>query len=100
VRPEDTYLVGLCTGIFAATAITSASNLSALIPIAVEMVLVAFRAGLYIDKMAGILENTEARESWTYLVPETSESKAREILAEFHASNVTPGHSLGLLYDS
>lgn len=98
MRPENTYLVGLCTGIFAATAITSAPNLSALIPIAVEMVLVAFRAGLYIDKMAGILENTEARESWTYLVPETSESRAREILAEFHASNVTPDYPPGSMY--
>lgn len=64
------------------------------------MVLVAFRAGLYIDKMAGVLENSEARESWTYLVPETSESRAREILAEFHASNVTHVYPVDSLYDS
>jgi hypothetical protein len=81
--------VGLCTGIFAATAITSAPTLSALVPIAVEMVLVAFRAGLYISKMADILENvTDESESWTYLVPETSEGEVGQILTEFHQSNV------------
>lgn len=81
--------MGLCTGIFAATAITSAPTLSALVPIAVEMVLVAFRAGLYISKMADILENvTDESESWTYLVPETSEGEVGKILTEFHQSNV------------
>ena len=89
--------MGLCTGVFAATAITSAPSLSALVPIAVEMVLVAFRAGLYISKIADILENvTDESESWTYLVSETSEAKVREILTEFHTSNVgrvPPGFS-------
>lgn len=84
--------MGLCTGIFAATAITSAPTLSTLVPIAVEMVLVAFRAGLYISKIADILENkTDESESWTYLVPDTDEAKAREILGDFHTSNVFHG---------
>lgn len=86
--------MSLCTGIFAATAITSAPTLSALVPIAVEMVLVAFRAGLYISKIADILENrADEPESWTYLVPETDEAKAREILEDFHTSNVLHGPS-------
>jgi iron transport multicopper oxidase len=86
---RDTYLVALCTGVFAATAITSAPNLTALVPIAAEMVLVAFRAGYYVSKMAEILGcATEEAESWTYLVPDTSESKIREVLEHFHTSCV------------
>lgn len=81
--------MALCTGVFAATAITSAPTLSALVPIAVEMVLVAFRTGCYVSKMAEILDSaTDESESWTYLVPDTSESKMREILENFHTSCV------------
>lgn len=81
--------MALCTGVFAAAAITSAPTLSALVPIGVEMVLVAFRAGIYISNMAEILENaTDECGTWTCLIPETSETKVREILTEFHISNV------------
>lgn len=84
--------MGLCTGIFAATAITSAPTLSALVPIAVEMVLVAFRAGSYVSKVADILENdNDEAESWTYLISEASEARVREILVEFHTSCVRRG---------
>jgi hypothetical protein len=93
--------VGLCTGVFAATAITSAPTLSALLPVAVEMVLVAFRTGLYISKMAEVLENvTDECESWTYLVPDASEARTKEILEEFHASNVRRGLLRGFSFRS
>jgi hypothetical protein len=64
------------------------------------MVLVAFRAGLYVAKMANIVENiTEASESWTYLAPETSEARAREVLTEFNTSNVRHARLLGTLFE-
>jgi hypothetical protein len=73
-RPQDSCLIGLCTGLFAATAITSAPSLPALIPIAVQMVLVAFRAGQYVTGMAEQLEGVDdVSESWSYVVPEVSE---------------------------
>ena len=86
-RSQESCLVGLCTGLLAATAITTAPSLSALIPIAVQMVLVAFRVGLYVSGMAEQLESTDnISKSWSYVVPDISESRALEALANFEAS--------------
>lgn len=83
---QDNCVVGLCTGLFAATAITSAPSLPALIPIAVQMVLVAFRTGLYVTGMAEQLESVEdVPQSWSHVVPDISEERATEALADFQA---------------
>ena len=85
-RPQDNCVVGLCAGLFAAIAITSAPSLPALIPIAVQMVLVAFRTGLYVTSMAEQLENVEdVPQSWSYAVPDISEERATEALTDFHS---------------
>jgi hypothetical protein len=56
------------------------------------MVLVAFRTGLYVTGMAEQLENVgDMQKSWSYVVPETSEGRAKEALAEFQASEAS-GH--------
>jgi hypothetical protein len=82
--------VGFCTGLFAATAITSAPSLHALIPIAVQTVLVAFRTGLCVDAMAKQLQTVgDEQESWTYVMPELTELRANELLAEFQATEVS-----------
>jgi hypothetical protein len=60
-----------------------------LVPTAVQMVIVAFRTGLYVSGMADRLEAVDgATKSWTFVVPETDEVSAKAILHEFHASNV------------
>ncbi|KAG9246027.1 BcPKS12, polyketide synthase [Calycina marina] len=86
-KPINNCLVGLCTGLLAATAIASAPTLSTLIPIATEIVLVAFRLGGYI---AGIADRLDAvngsSESWTYVVPEVNEESASTIIRAFHLS--------------
>jgi hypothetical protein len=93
-RPQDTCLVGLCTGLYAAIAISSAPSLSALIPIAVQMVLVAFRAGLYVTGMAEQLERVDdVPKSWSYVVPEISESRAQEALTSFQESQARASYS-------
>jgi hypothetical protein len=54
------------------------------------MVLIAFRTGLYVTCMAEQLENVEdATMSWTYVVPDIPESRAREALAGFQESQVS-----------
>jgi len=88
-RPQDNCLVGLSTGLLAATAITGAPSLSLLIPIGVEMVLVAFRMGLYIAGMAKQLDAVNAMDdSWTYVVRDSDliEETAASILATFNTS--------------
>ena len=89
-RPWETCVVGLCTGLFAATAIASAPSLSGLVPIAVQVVLMAFRTGVYVAALADRLDkNCRAAESWTYVVPGASEATATAALSEFHTSDVS-----------
>ncbi|KAI1438414.1 polyketide synthase [Xylaria sp. CBS 124048] len=85
--PDNTKLSGLCTGLFAATAIASSPSLSALITIAIQVVLMAFRTGSYVASLCERLSPpVEKSESWTYVVSSVSESDARKILAEFNES--------------
>ncbi|KAI1824593.1 polyketide synthase [Xylaria intraflava] len=86
-RPENTKLSGLCTGLFAATAIASSPSLSSLLPIAVQVVLMAFRTGSYVASFSERLSPpTEKSESWTYVVSSVKESDARRLLADFNQS--------------
>ena len=56
------------------------------------MVLVAFRTGLYITGMAEQLENLEdMTKSWSHVVVEISEARAKEALAEFQTSAASDG---------
>ncbi|KAH9900317.1 polyketide synthase [Xylariomycetidae sp. FL2044] len=85
--PENTKLSGLCTGLFAATAIASAPSLSSLLPIAVQVVLMAFRTGAHVASLAERLSPSIGKsESWTYVLPAVKEAQANSILAEFHKS--------------
>ncbi|PBP24177.1 polyketide synthase 1 [Diplocarpon rosae] len=84
-QPEDTCLVGLCTGLFAAAAIASSQSLSTLIPIAVQVALMAFRAGAHVTAMAERLhQNADSSEPWTYVLPSISEDETRAVLEKFH----------------
>jgi hypothetical protein len=88
--PWETCLVGLCTGLFAATAIASSPSLSELVPIGVQVVLMAFRTGKHVEALANRLQkHPELSESWTYVVPGARETAAAAILTEFHNSNVS-----------
>ncbi|KAI2624897.1 polyketide synthase [Hypoxylon sp. NC1633] len=84
---KNTKLSGLCTGLFAATAIASSYSLSTLLPIAVQVVLMAFRTGSHVASLAERLNPAiEKSESWTYVLPAAKEAEAKSILAEFHKS--------------
>lgn len=90
--PGETCLIGLCTGLFAATAIALSLYLSELVPIAIQVVLMAFRTGRHVAALANILQNdTKFSGSWTYVVPGAGEAAATLMLTEFHMANVS-GH--------
>ncbi|CAK7211744.1 Type I Iterative PKS [Sporothrix bragantina] len=90
-RHDHTFLVGLCSGLFAAAAIASTPSLSTLVPVAVQAVLMAFRTGLYVSSLADRLcPPTEKNESWTYIFPNQQEEAVRHLLAEFCSSNAIP----------
>ncbi|KAI5857308.1 polyketide synthase [Durotheca rogersii] len=84
---RNTKLSGLCTGLFAATAIASSYSLSALVPIAVQVVLMAFRTGSHVASLGERLcPPTEKPESWTCVLPAVEEAEVRSVLEEFHKS--------------
>lgn len=87
---EHMYFGGLCSGMFAAAAITSTPTLSTLVPVAVQVVLMAFRTGNYVAAMAERLcPPTERSESWTYIVSDMTGDQARAKLDQFNKANVS-----------
>lgn len=88
---DNTLLVGLCSGLFAAAAIASTPSLSALVPVAVQVVLMAFRTGSYVHKIGERLcPAREQSESWTYIFAGMNRDNASEILSKFHEEKVRP----------
>ncbi|KAL9111506.1 MAG: hypothetical protein Q9227_003993 [Pyrenula ochraceoflavens] len=90
----DVRLVGLCTGLIAASAVASASSLTALVPLAVEAVRIAFRAGAHVGRVAERLECQGASETWSTIVV-VEEALAAAELEKFHARfGISPSNSL------
>ncbi|KAK0720633.1 hypothetical protein B0H67DRAFT_197461 [Lasiosphaeris hirsuta] len=88
---DRTLLVGLCSGLFAASAIASTPTLSTLVPVAVQVVLMAFRTGSYVHKLGERLNPaTEQSESWTYIFPGLKVDETNKALEEFHQSSGIP----------
>lgn len=82
--------MGLCTGLFAAAAIASTPSVSTLIPLAVQVVLMAFRTGTHVGSLAERLSPPVGQsEPWTHILPGLKESDAKEALTNFHESNVS-----------
>lgn len=90
-RLPDPVIVGLSIGQLPAAAIALAPTIPALLPLAVEITLISFRLGLYIQHAAHNLEPSitgkEAR-SWSVQVPTGNADKVREILRDVHSRKV------------
>ncbi|KAK8256702.1 polyketide synthase-like protein [Phyllosticta capitalensis] len=88
---SNTRILGLCTGLLAASAVASAKSLSDLLPLAVEAVRIAFRTGTCVGTAKAALEHAnETNDSWSTIVAGISEQTARSALAEFHQAKVIP----------
>ncbi|KAK4191184.1 hypothetical protein QBC35DRAFT_448468 [Podospora australis] len=88
---DHTLLVGLCSGLFAASAIASTPSLSTLVPVAVQAVLLAFRTGSYVHRLGERLSPAfEQSESWTYIFPGLKEDSTTSALKDFHEENRVP----------
>ncbi|RAL00107.1 ketoacyl-synt-domain-containing protein [Aspergillus ibericus CBS 121593] len=89
--PESTYLVGACTGAFAAAAIASAQTLAELLPAAVEAVIVAFRTALRSMILRNDLDpSVDGRQrAWSAIVG-TVEEEARSAIDKFNVAQSLP----------
>ena len=84
-RPEQTRVIGLCTGLLGAVAVASTRTLGDLLPLAVRMVRIAFRVGRVVGSQREILDPAaSAGQSWSTIVSNTTEKAAKKNLARFH----------------
>ena len=84
-----TVTVGLCTGLLAAAAVASSPSLPALIPLGVEVTLVAFRTGLCVATTARSLDLSQDKTaSWSFIVAGTDDNEAQAIITAFHREKV------------
>lgn len=81
--------MGLCTGSFAAAAISTSQTLSELIPAGIEAVLVAFRTSLRSLELRNDIErsSSEKSRSWSVVVS-AQEAQATELIHKFSLTNV------------
>ncbi|KAH8691020.1 hypothetical protein GQ44DRAFT_796974 [Phaeosphaeriaceae sp. PMI808] len=80
-------VLGVCTGMFAAAAVSASQNMAELVPVGVEAALAAFRTGLYSLKMQRDIEpvSDDDVQSWSFITSLT-ESQALKALEEFAAN--------------
>lgn len=90
------YVAGLSTGLLAAAAVALSPTIPALIPLAVEAVLIAFRLGLHIETTARNVEISQTNQggSWSYVIPGKTEAEAQTALAEFHKERVIVAYEI------
>lgn len=84
-------VVGLSTGLLAAAVVALSPTIPALMPLAVEAVLIAFRLGLHVKSTASNIEWAPARDgdsSWSYVIPGKTQPEAQNALDDFHREKV------------
>jgi len=86
----DTRLLGLCTGFLAASAVASVDSLTALVPLAIEVLRVAFRTGAHVVDVSERLEGQlDGQDSWSTILAGVDARSAEDILERFHQRNVS-----------
>ncbi|KAH8804534.1 hypothetical protein F5884DRAFT_679320 [Xylogone sp. PMI_703] len=82
---SETCIIGESNGLFAAAAIASSQSLSELVPVSVQLVLIAFRSGLCVAAMASRISNdAKSRNNWAYDLPNTTQETVTSVLNDFH----------------
>ncbi|KAL3418618.1 Conidial yellow pigment biosynthesis polyketide synthase 2 [Phlyctema vagabunda] len=85
LEPNSTQILGVCTGLLAASAVASSSSLNGLIPLAVQAVRVAFRLGARVSTIASQLESTISwQQTWSTVVVGISGDIAYVAINEFN----------------
>ena len=91
-QPDDSYVVGLCTGALSASAICSSRSLTELIPVGLKAVMIAFKTGLLAQRMAELIESRGKEEkprSWSTVFFGINKEAAEEMIQKFCAERVS-----------
>lgn len=89
--PQDSVLLGFCTGSLAAAAVSSSQDLVSFIPAAVHAVVVALYTGLRAAQEAQSIHGN-ASSPWSLLVLGVSGDQMTTILEGFNSRNVRIFH--------
>ncbi|GAB7355309.1 hypothetical protein MBLNU459_g5843t1 [Dothideomycetes sp. NU459] len=89
--PRNTRILGVCTGLIAAAAVSTSRTIAELIPAAVEAVLIAFRSGLHAKDMSCNIVGLEdsSTESWSAVVG-MQEKEVRTSIETFLQAKTLP----------
>ncbi|WPH01307.1 Hypothetical protein R9X50_00414600 [Acrodontium crateriforme] len=91
-KAESIVAVGVCTGSFAAAAVSTSRTPSDLVETGVQATLVAFRTGLQSLLMQQAIEASKPNDqssSWSFVIS-LSESKGQEVLKRFRSETDLP----------
>ena len=90
--PYNTYVIGPCTGGFAAAAVSWSQTLLDLVPNGVQAVLVAFRTALQSflvgRSLSSLTRSTQSNKSWSAALSARSEIDLKQLLNEYAKSQV------------
>lgn len=80
--------MGLCTGAFAAAAVSSSKTTSDLVPLGIDAIVAAFRTGMLVTDVAKRVDRThELDQSWAFLVPGSAAADLVKAFSEKSVSN-------------
>ncbi|KAL5117793.1 fusarubin cluster-polyketide synthase [Pleosporales sp. CAS-2024a] len=85
---QSSIVLGLCTGSFAAAAVSCSRNKTELIPAAIEAVIASFRTGKLVDDVARrVSASTGVDDSWSVLVEGAASAR---LVEQFNATSTLP----------
>jgi hypothetical protein len=83
-------MLGVCTGLLAAAAVASSRSLSALIPVAIQTIRIAFRLGSRVATVGDQLESRiDSSQTWSTIVLGIGREDAEAALVEFNEKHVS-----------
>ena len=88
---SNTVLVGLCTGLLAATAVSASQNVLNLIFNALKIVRIAFRLGVKVNETAqrlSTVHDAQVNQSWSRLVAGVQKKASMDEVAQFNERKV------------
>lgn len=92
-------IIGLSSGQLAAAATSSFSNPLLFVPVAVEIVRIAFRLGLHVETVAGRLHQCASHKgSWSFSVSSVTELVARCAIDDFHRESVSTYYHIDVVW--
>jgi len=95
LQASTSQILGVCTGLLAASAVASSDSLTALIPLAVQTVCIAFRLGARVSRVGHQLEASRSEDqTWSTIILGIGSEAAELELKDFNQNQVSDSERL------